>query len=369
MRADTTVVEADVKYPTDSGLLTKAIGKAARLVDRIKSVGAAPRTRVVDHVEKSRVHAHEIGAWLRRRTGDARDEVLAITGKVAVLASETMDDAVRVVRNARRHLRRNPDTPKAGRVSATICDLETLIERARRVLDQTEQASGGRHAGGMRLGSFRCTIQMPVRSGKDGSVSLSSSATRPRSLTTMTGSFWTTVSRSGTPTMPSSSSRRSGRVKQPGRESTRHGHRRPGLRQSFGRQRTHRRHRCRNRGDPQTRQTDRETKTGNGHRRVPRTRPMENRRRRPDRCTETTTGMVPKPAHQASKAPEPGADTESSHTTSPRSSAYKTETNPGNPTKPTAPTQPASEIQNRLIQGEVANHHSPLFAGVPVDEW
>ena len=40
VRADTTVVEADVTYPTDSGLLTRAIGKAARLVKRIKGAGA-----------------------------------------------------------------------------------------------------------------------------------------------------------------------------------------------------------------------------------------------------------------------------------------------------------------------------------------
>jgi IS5 family transposase len=169
VRADTTVVEADVKYPTDSGLLTRAIGKAARLIDRIKSVGAAPRTRVVDHVEKSRVHAYEIGAWLSRRSGDARDEVLAITGKVAVLASETMDDAVRVVRNARRYLRHNPDTPKAGRVSATICDLETLIERARRVLDQTSRRLAGETpAGSTRIVSLHDPDARPIRKGRLG---------------------------------------------------------------------------------------------------------------------------------------------------------------------------------------------------------
>ena len=57
VRADTTVVEADVRYPTDSGLLTKAIGKAAGQVERIKNSGAAQRTTVVDHVDASRRHA------------------------------------------------------------------------------------------------------------------------------------------------------------------------------------------------------------------------------------------------------------------------------------------------------------------------
>ena len=46
VRADTTVVEADVAYPTDTGLLAKAVGRIARTVQRIKAAGGAPRTKV-----------------------------------------------------------------------------------------------------------------------------------------------------------------------------------------------------------------------------------------------------------------------------------------------------------------------------------
>jgi transposase, IS5 family len=48
VRADTTVVEAAVAYPTDSGLLAKAIGSMARTVVRIKAAGGARRTRARD---------------------------------------------------------------------------------------------------------------------------------------------------------------------------------------------------------------------------------------------------------------------------------------------------------------------------------
>ena len=44
VRADTTVVQAAVAYPTDSGLLAKAIGTMARTVARIKDAGGATRT-------------------------------------------------------------------------------------------------------------------------------------------------------------------------------------------------------------------------------------------------------------------------------------------------------------------------------------
>ena len=43
VRADTTVVPADVAYPTDSGLLAKGVAKMAKAVERLKAGGLAPR--------------------------------------------------------------------------------------------------------------------------------------------------------------------------------------------------------------------------------------------------------------------------------------------------------------------------------------
>jgi hypothetical protein len=42
VRADTTVVCADVGYPTDSGLLARAVGTMCRTVARIKATGPRP---------------------------------------------------------------------------------------------------------------------------------------------------------------------------------------------------------------------------------------------------------------------------------------------------------------------------------------
>ena len=51
VRADNTVVPANVAYPTDSGLLVRAIALIVALVARIHAAGAAWRTgvRVTDH--------------------------------------------------------------------------------------------------------------------------------------------------------------------------------------------------------------------------------------------------------------------------------------------------------------------------------
>jgi len=161
--------EADVTYQTDSSLLTKAIGMAARLVERIQLAGVAARTSVVDKVAEACSGAHSIGVWLRRRTGEAKDEVLKIIGQIVGLAEATMADATRVVVNARRHLQRHPDTPRAGRLAATIDELDTLIERAGRVIGQTRQRLAGQvPPGSTRPVSLHDTDARPIRKGRLG---------------------------------------------------------------------------------------------------------------------------------------------------------------------------------------------------------
>jgi IS5 family transposase len=48
LRVDTTVVEADIDYPTDADLLEHAVRKLGGLVRRVKARGAASRTRFRD---------------------------------------------------------------------------------------------------------------------------------------------------------------------------------------------------------------------------------------------------------------------------------------------------------------------------------
>ena len=72
VRADTTVVEANVAHPTDSGLLAKGAAKMGVLV---VALGLATRTRFVDRTRSFRRRAHDIGCWLRRWNDDAKEEV------------------------------------------------------------------------------------------------------------------------------------------------------------------------------------------------------------------------------------------------------------------------------------------------------
>src|SRR4051812_39974073 len=62
LRADTTVVPANVSYPTDSGLLARAIRGIAATGRRIQAAGGARRTRVRDRSRAAGRRAHAIAA-------------------------------------------------------------------------------------------------------------------------------------------------------------------------------------------------------------------------------------------------------------------------------------------------------------------
>ena len=105
LRADTTVVPADVAYPTDSGLLAKAVRRIGAAGRRIQAAGGAVRTRVRDRGPSAGTKARAIGAKLRLRATQTRDQaqtaVRRITGELAGLAERTATEAERLLRNAR----------------------------------------------------------------------------------------------------------------------------------------------------------------------------------------------------------------------------------------------------------------------------
>ena len=72
LRADTTVIPANVAYPTDSGLLAKAVKRIAVTGQRIYAAGGAVRTALRDRSRPADKSGHGIAAKLRMRSAQGR---------------------------------------------------------------------------------------------------------------------------------------------------------------------------------------------------------------------------------------------------------------------------------------------------------
>jgi IS5 family transposase len=168
VRADTTVVAANVAYPTDAGLLARAIGKLQRTVQQVKAAGGASRTRVRDRRRSARRRAHQLAKTLRTRTEQAKQVVLRTTGELADLAVLAVGDAARVARNARRHLAR-VGASGAGRRARLLADLDTTMQHTTRIVAQTRiRLAGGTPDGASRLVSLHDPDARPIVKGRLG---------------------------------------------------------------------------------------------------------------------------------------------------------------------------------------------------------
>jgi len=186
VRADTTVVEANVAYPVDSSLLAKGIARLAKLARHAKAHGLARRTKLRDRSRGAHRRARQVVDTLRRRGDLARDELRRLNAELAKTAAHAVREAESVVRNARRKLR-SLGPAATGRARATVDRLEQLCGRVGRIAEQTRQRAvdGETPDGATRLVSLHDPDARPIRRAASGD--RSSSATRARSSTTPTG--------------------------------------------------------------------------------------------------------------------------------------------------------------------------------------
>lgn len=172
VRADTTVVGADVAYPTDSGLLAKAVGQLSRTVKRIKNAGGATRTPSRDRRRAAGRRARSIAGKLKLRGAQQRDEAQAtvarITGELADLTQTAMREAEAVARNGKRAVRRATGQ-RRGQLRRALADLATIVERAQRVVAQTRsRLAGVMPESSTRLVSLHDPDARPISKGRLG---------------------------------------------------------------------------------------------------------------------------------------------------------------------------------------------------------
>jgi IS5 family transposase len=168
VRADTTVVEANVAYPSDSSLLAKGVAKMVKTAKRLKVMGLATRTRLVDKTRTVRSRARSINANLRNRTDDKIAVVKRINAELAGIAERVADQAEAVVRNARRMLRTRGEQA-SGIARAAVNELERTATLTRKVAAQTRQRLAGTTPhGATRVVSLHDADARPIAKGRLG---------------------------------------------------------------------------------------------------------------------------------------------------------------------------------------------------------
>jgi IS5 family transposase len=163
VRIDSTVVEADVRYPTDSGLALDCARVLAREARRLAATVGRDAGWVRDRSRAVGRRVRTMTRTLGRRTGERKAQLLELTEQAGRLVARSIGEAKRLLVVARRRARGRRARAKLRQIER----LERFSERAARVVEQIQKRVAGERITD-RLVSIFDPDARPIRKGKLG---------------------------------------------------------------------------------------------------------------------------------------------------------------------------------------------------------
>jgi transposase, IS5 family len=163
VRIDSTVVEADIRYPSDGVLALQGARALARAGRKLAGRLRGPTTRVVDRSRRIGKLVRAISKTLARRTGQHTDQVLAFNATAGRALARSVREARILAAQARAAARGRGARAKLRAAQR----LEELAGRCQRVVTQIQQRSRGEKISD-RLVSLSDPDARPIRKGKLG---------------------------------------------------------------------------------------------------------------------------------------------------------------------------------------------------------
>jgi IS5 family transposase len=163
VRIDSTVIEADVKYPTDAGLAAHGVRALAREGRRLAQRIGESKRRVRDRSRAIGRRLRGITRTIRARSGEAKAEVLKLTAQTGELLQRSVREARRLAKVARAKAR---GRGAKGKLKAAA-KLEQLADRCEKVASQITKRVKGEPISD-RIVSLSDPDARPIRKGKLG---------------------------------------------------------------------------------------------------------------------------------------------------------------------------------------------------------
>jgi IS5 family transposase len=163
VRIDSTVIEADIQYPTDAGLASSGVRALAREGRKLAQRIGETRRRVRDRSRAMGRRLRAISRTIRRRSGQAKSEVLALTAQTGELLKASIREALRLATVARSKARGRGAKAKLKAAAA----LEQLADRCQKIAAQITRRVNNEPITD-RLVSLADPDARPIRKGKLG---------------------------------------------------------------------------------------------------------------------------------------------------------------------------------------------------------
>ncbi len=167
MRVDTTVVETDIHYPTDSTLLGDGVRVLTRAMNKIGKLAGAAGTKLRDRTRSACHCLINIGRASRSRVKQGKERLQQSYGKLLSITGRVVGQAKRFVQEVASGIKRSACILTQAGIQAQQEYLQTMIARVQQVMRQTRERifKGNPHWSGKLVSLFEAHTEI-IRKGK-----------------------------------------------------------------------------------------------------------------------------------------------------------------------------------------------------------
>lgn len=167
MRVDTTVVEANIHYPTDSSLLGDGVRVLTRAMKRITAIAGSAGAKLRDRSRSVKYRILEIGRAARSKGGTGKEKLQQGYRKLLEATSRVVGQAKRFSREIASGVKKSSDVFQQAAMEGLRKDLDTMAPRVQQVMQQTRARvlGGDTHADGKLVSIFEPSTEI-IRKGK-----------------------------------------------------------------------------------------------------------------------------------------------------------------------------------------------------------
>jgi IS5 family transposase len=167
MRVDTTVVETDIHYPTDSSLLGDGVRVLTRAMKKIQQLAGEAGAKLRDRTKSACRCVLRIGRICRRRGEPSKDRLQQCYRRLLSITVRVVGQANRFVREVVTGIKGSADLLSQLSIEGHCVYLETMIPRVQQVMRQTRERifSGDTRTPGKLVSLFEPHTEI-IRKGK-----------------------------------------------------------------------------------------------------------------------------------------------------------------------------------------------------------
>jgi IS5 family transposase len=167
MRLDTTVVETNIHYPTDSSLLGDGVRVLTRAMKTVTAIAGTVGARLRDRSRSVKHRVLEIGRIARSKGAQRQDKLTRAYQQLLSATSRVVGQAKRFAREIGAGVKRTGDVKQQAALEGLRQELDTFVPRVQQVMRQARARifGGDTHVEDKLLSLFEPSTEV-VRKGK-----------------------------------------------------------------------------------------------------------------------------------------------------------------------------------------------------------